>query len=105
VVVWVGNIGLLVGFQCIYWGSRFGAKAEKATQNVTLQWIYLAMFLMDAIKCQSSGRTAFSRGLKMVNGAPKVSSPSCGTTYNYEKEPKCINNGKKPCYFAILLIS
>lgn len=86
--LWVGIIGLLVGFLCIFWGSRLGAKAEQATQNVTLQVDLPGNVSMDTIKCQSCGAPLSAEDIKMVNGAPMVSCPNCGTTYQLTEEPK-----------------
>ena len=86
--LWVGIIGLLVGFLCIFWGSRLGAKAGQATQNVTLQVDLPGNVSMDTIKCQSCGAPLSAEDIKMVNGAPMVSCPNCGTTYQLTEEPK-----------------
>jgi DNA-directed RNA polymerase subunit RPC12/RpoP len=86
--LWVGIIGLLVGFLCIFWGSRLGAKAEKAAQNVTLQVDLPGNVSMDTIKCQSCGAPLSAEDIKMVSGAPMVSCPNCGTTYQLTEEPK-----------------
>ena len=86
--LWVGIIGLLVGFLCIFWGSRLGAKAEKSTQNVTLRVDLPGNVSMDTIKCQSCGAPLSAEDIKMVNGAPMVSCPNCGTTYQLTEEPK-----------------
>ena len=86
--LWVGMIGLLVGFLCIFWCSRLGAKAEQATQNVTLQVDLPGNISMDTIKCQSCGAPLSAEDIKMVNGAPMVSCPNCGTTYQLTEEPK-----------------
>jgi len=86
--LWVGIIGLLVGFLCIFWGSRLGVKAEQTTQNVTLQVDLPGNVSMDTIKCQSCGAPLSAEDIKMVNGAPMVSCPNCGTTYQLTEEPK-----------------
>ena len=86
--LWVGIIGLLVGFLCIFWGSRLGDKAEQTTQNVTLHVDLPGNVSMDTIKCQSCGAPLSAEDIKMVNGAPMVSCPNCGTTYQLTEEPK-----------------
>ena len=86
--LWVGIIGLLIGFLCIFWGSRLGAKAEQTTQIVTLQVDLPGNVSMDTIKCQSCGAPLSTEDIKMVNGAPMVSCPNCGTTYQLTEEPK-----------------
>jgi hypothetical protein len=43
---------------------------------------------MDAIKCQSCGAPLAADDIKMIQGAPVVTSHSCGTTYQLTEEPK-----------------
>jgi cytochrome c biogenesis protein CcdA len=84
----VGIIGLIIGFLCIFWGSKLGAKAEKATQNVTLKVDLPGNVSMDTIKCQACGAPLSPDDIKMVNGAPVVTCHSCGTTYQLTEQPK-----------------
>ncbi len=85
----VGIIGLLVGFALIYAGVRLAAKAK--AEGDTVYNINLDLpgnVQMDTMKCLSCGAPLSPKDMKMVNGAPVVTCPSCGTTYNLTEEPK-----------------
>lgn len=43
---------------------------------------------IEAIKCRSCGGTLAAKDIKIVNGAPMVNCPFCGTTYQLTEEPK-----------------
>jgi uncharacterized Zn finger protein len=43
---------------------------------------------VEAMKCKSCGGTLTSDNIKLVNGAPMVTCPFCGTVYNLTEEPK-----------------
>jgi len=86
----VGIIGLVAGFLCIYFGAKLGAKAEKATQNVTLKVDLPGNVSMDTIKCEACGAPLSADDIKMVNGAPVVTCHSCGTTYQLTEQPEMV---------------
>ena len=83
------TLGLLVGFALIYAGVRLAAKAK--AEGDTVYNINLDLpgnVQMDTMKCLSCGSPLSPEDIKMVNGAPVVTCPSCGTTYNLTEEPK-----------------
>ena len=85
----VGIIGLLIGFALIFAGVRLAAKAKAAgdtVYNVTLD--LPGSIQMDTMKCLSCGAPLSSKDITMVNGAPVVTCPNCGTTYNLTEDPK-----------------
>jgi hypothetical protein len=43
---------------------------------------------IEEMKCRSCGGTLSSKDIKLVNGAPVVNCPYCGTTYQLTEEPK-----------------
>ncbi len=43
---------------------------------------------LETLKCKSCGGTLTPENVKMVAGAPVVSCPYCGTTYQLAEEPK-----------------
>lgn len=43
---------------------------------------------MDTLKCKSCGGVLAPKDLKLVAGAPVVTCPYCGTTYQLTEEPK-----------------
>ena len=43
---------------------------------------------MDTIKCKSCGGVLGEKDIKLVNGAPMVTCPFCGTSYQLSEEPK-----------------
>jgi hypothetical protein len=43
---------------------------------------------MDTLKCKSCGGTLAPKDVKLVAGAPVVTCPFCGTTYQLTEEPK-----------------
>jgi hypothetical protein len=61
---------------------------EKAAQNVTLKIDLSGDVNLDTLKCQNCGGTLAPENVKMVAGAPVVTCPYCGTTYQLTEEPK-----------------
>lgn len=82
----VGVISAAIGLGLIYWASRRPAQPTQTTitYNVDLP----GNVSMDTIKCQSCGGTLSKDDIKMVAGAPVVTCPYCGTTYQLTEEPK-----------------
>jgi hypothetical protein len=80
-------IGLaIVGFVLIFFATRTG-KTE-GEQNVIVNIDLPGEVGMDTIKCKSCGGALSSKDVKMVAGAPVVTCPYCGTTYQLTEEPK-----------------
>ena len=85
--IWVA-IGLAAaGFILIFFATRMGAAGD-AAQNVTVNIDLPGEVGMDAIKCKSCGGTLSEKGVRLVAGAPVVTCPFCGTTYQLTEEPK-----------------
>ena len=82
----VGVVSVSIGFGLIWFASR--SKPSTAPQNVTLQVDLPANVGMDTIKCQSCGGVLKPENISMVAGAPVVTCPYCGTTYQLTEEPK-----------------
>lgn len=82
----IGIITIGVGFLLIWFGSR--QKAAGDVTNVTLQVDMPANVNMDTLKCKSCGGALAPKDISMVAGAPVVTCPYCGTTYQITEEPK-----------------
>lgn len=82
----VGIISVAIGFVLIWFGSR-KPKVEGST-NVTYKVDLSGDINLDTIKCKSCGGVLTSENIKMVAGAPVVTCPYCGTTYQITEEPK-----------------
>ena len=83
----IGLIGIGVGFGLIWFAGRL--KPEPQTeQNVTLNIDLPANVDLDSFKCQSCGGALTTDNVEMVAGAPVVSCPYCGTTYQLTEDPK-----------------
>lgn len=66
---------------------QFKPKAEETT-NVTVNIDLPGEVGMDTIKCKSCGGALSEKDVKLVAGAPVVTCPFCGTTYQLTEEPK-----------------
>ena len=75
-----------IGFVLIFWASR--QSAQPANPNVTLKVDLPGNVGMDTLKCKSCGGTLGPNNIQMVAGAPVVTCPYCGTTYQLTEEPK-----------------
>lgn len=76
-----------VGFILIFFATRMKAP-EDSTQNVTVNIDLPGEVGMDTIKCKSCGGVLGEKDVKLVAGAPIVTCPYCGTTYQLSEEPK-----------------
>lgn len=83
----VGIISVGIGFGLIWFASRRQPAEEKPAQ-VTLQVDLPADVNLDTLKCQACGGALSPDDIKMVAGAPVVTCPYCGTTYQLKEEPK-----------------
>ena len=83
----VGGMLVLVGFGIIWFASRSKPAGAPGT-NVTLNVELPANVAMDTLKCKSCGGALSPENVKMVAGAPVVTCPYCGTTYQLTEEPK-----------------
>lgn len=85
--VWTAIVLAIVGFVLIFFATRAGKSAD-AEQNVTVNIDLPGEVGMDTIKCKSCGGALSSKDVKLVAGAPVVTCPYCGTTYQLSEEPK-----------------
>jgi hypothetical protein len=83
----VGGMLVLIGFGIIWFASR-SKPAEAPGANVTLNVDLPGNVGMDTLKCKSCGGALSPENVKMVAGAPVVTCPYCGTTYQLTEEPK-----------------
>jgi hypothetical protein len=85
--LFIGFVFVGIGFGLIYLAGRL-KKSEQAKQNVTLNIDLPANVDMDQFKCESCGGVLSPENVEMVAGAPVVSCPYCGTTYQLKEDPK-----------------
>lgn len=86
--IFVGIVGLLIGFVLIFVGTKLSPPQKAGDQVVNLQVDLPGDVSMDTIKCKSCGAPLNAKDIKMVAGAPVVECPNCGTTYQLTEEPK-----------------
>lgn len=82
----VGIILVLIAFGLIWFASR-KPKVE-APVNVTYKVDLSGDVNLETMKCKSCGGALTTENVKMVAGAPVVSCPYCGTSYQLSEEPK-----------------
>ena len=83
----IGLISVGIGLVIIFFISRRKAQAGNG-DNVTLNIELPGNVKMDTLKCNSCGGTLKPENIQMVAGAPVVTCPFCGTTYQLTEEPK-----------------
>ena len=87
----IGLVTIGIGFGLIvagYFIGRQAASTAEGGQNVTLQVDLPSDVNLDTLKCQSCGGVLSPEDITMVAGAPVVTCPYCGTTYQLTEEPK-----------------
>ena len=77
-----------IGFGLIWLASRGKTAAQQAGQNVTLKIDLPGDVNLESMKCKTCGGTLTSENIQMVNGAPVVTCPYCGSVYQLTEEPK-----------------
>jgi hypothetical protein len=82
----VGVVSALIGFGVIWFVGRKKASAED--QEVKLQIDLSGDVNLDTLTCKSCGGHLSPDNVSMVAGAPWVSCPFCGTSYQLTEEPK-----------------
>jgi hypothetical protein len=92
-VTGIGSTGVVIGLIALVAGVAMLVVAARKTkqetaQNVTVKVDLPGQTKIDAMKCKSCGGTLTADNIKMVNGAPVVTCPFCGTVYNLTEEPK-----------------
>ncbi|MFN2196111.1 MAG: hypothetical protein ACK2UW_08315 [Anaerolineales bacterium] len=83
----VGIILVGIGFGLIWLASR-NRQAAQEPGEVNLKIDLSGDVNLETIKCQSCGSPLSPDNIKMVAGAPMVSCPYCGSTYQLTEEPK-----------------
>jgi hypothetical protein len=83
----IGLISVGIGFGLIWFGAR-RAPATAGQGDVTLNIDLPANVEMDTLKCKSCGGVLKPENISMVAGAPVVTCPYCGTTYQLTEDPK-----------------
>ena len=81
----IGIISVAIGFGLIWFASR---RQKVENTNVTLNIDLPGNVQMDSLKCKSCGGVLASKDINMVAGAPVVTCPYCGSTYQLTEEPK-----------------
>ncbi len=92
-VTGIGSAGIVIGVLALIAGGAMlfiAARRNKqeTAQNVTYQVDLPGETKVEAMKCRSCGGALTSDNIKMVNGAPVVTCPFCGTVYSLTEEPK-----------------
>ncbi len=82
----VGIVLVAIAFGLIWFASR-KPKVE-GPENVTYKVDLSGDVNLETIKCKACGGTLTAKDVKMVAGAPVVTCPYCGTTYQLTEEPK-----------------
>lgn len=80
----IGIILVVIGFGLILVASR----KKPGEQEVKLEIDLSGDVNLDTLTCQSCGGQLSSENISMVAGAPVVSCPFCGTSYQLTEEPK-----------------
>jgi hypothetical protein len=86
---WVltGAVSVLIGFGLIWLASRKPAVATPA-ESPTYKIDLPGATKIEAMQCKNCGGALTPDNVKMVAGAPVVSCPFCGTSYQLTEEPK-----------------
>jgi hypothetical protein len=83
----VGLISVAIGFGLIWFGGRLKPVIE-GDQNVTLNIDLPENVDMDTLQCRNCGGDLSTDDIEMVAGAPVVTCPYCGTTYQLTEDVK-----------------
>ena len=87
ITVVIGIIFVTIGFGMIWFGDRLKKKAL-AEQNVTVNIDLPANVDLDKFKCETCGGELSTDNVELVAGAPVLTCPYCGTTYQLKEDPK-----------------
>ncbi len=82
----LGPIALIAGIVLIVLAAR--KTKQETAQNVTVKVDLPGETKIEQMKCRSCGGTLTADNIKLVNGAPMVTCPFCGTVYQLTEEPK-----------------
>jgi hypothetical protein len=84
----VGLVTVAIGFGLIWLASRKKPSEAMGAEGVTLNIELPGNVSLDSLRCQNCGGALSPENVKMVAGAPVVTCPYCGTTYQLTEEPK-----------------
>ena len=89
----IGSVSILLGAIALIAGIVMVVSAARKTRQETAQNITVKVDLpgetrIEQMKCRSCGGSLTADNIKMVNGAPMVNCPFCGTAYQLTEEPK-----------------
>lgn len=84
----VGVISVGIGLALIWLGSRMKPAPASAGNNVTLNIDLPENVELDTMKCKACGGVLKPENISMVAGAPVVTCPYCGTTYQLTEDPR-----------------
>ena len=82
----IGAIALVFGIVMIVIAAR--KTKQETAQNVTYKVDLPGDTKIEQMKCRSCGGSLTADNIKLVNGAPFVNCPFCGTVYQLTEEPK-----------------
>jgi hypothetical protein len=86
--IFIGLMTVAIGFGLIWFASRRKPVAAAGGEGVTLNIDLPGNVNLDTLRCQNCGGALSPENIKMVAGAPVVTCPYCGTTYQLTEEPK-----------------
>jgi len=86
-LIWLAITFAVVAFVLIFFATRIES-TQGGPQNVTVNIDLPGEVGMDTIKCKSCGGVLTEKDVKLVAGAPVVTCPYCGTSYQLTEEPK-----------------
>jgi hypothetical protein len=92
-VTGIGSTGIMLGAIALVGGIIMVVIAARKTRQETAQNVTLKVDLpgdtkIEQMKCKSCGGVLTADNIKMVQGAPMVTCPFCGTVYQLTEEPK-----------------
>jgi hypothetical protein len=86
VAILLGAIALVGGIVMVIFAAR--KTKQETAQNVTVKVDLPGETKIEAMKCRNCGGSLTADNIKLVNGAPMVNCPFCGTVYQLTEEPK-----------------
>ena len=84
----VGLILITISFGLIWFGIRSQKKTSEEQINQVVKIDLPANVNLDTLKCKKCGGSLTIDDIKMVAGAPVVTCPYCGTSYQLTEDPK-----------------
>ncbi len=92
-VTGIGTTGVVLGALALIAGIAMIVVAARKTKQETAQNVTVKVDLpgdtkIEQMKCRSCGGALTADNIKLVNGAPVVTCPYCGSVYQLTEEPK-----------------